>query len=142
MTQTLDMPPINPEQADNGYALVEVLAASLIISLAVAGFLSVVHTSLSRLSQNRFENQALTLAQSLVEEARNQPLDWAKSGTTKSGLVWQVQNSPFVSGTSPLPLQTPSLVHIRVEVNWQGVSKRQQIAFDTLRPHNQMEQPE
>lgn len=125
---------VNDSLASNGYALIEVLVASLVMALAATSFLNVLHTHMFRLSQDRLQSEALTLSTILVESARNQPMGWVNTGTTETGLNWQIQNITFEPSSPKLSLQSLEFVQIKVQVNWQGKSTIQEINYQTVRP--------
>lgn len=91
-----------------GFHLVETLCASLVVSLAGAGMMKILSTMYNVNAASQNQVMASTIAQEIVDNARNQSFP-ALSSQTSSGWVSLLTNNTGL-GTAPGAYQRPLLL--------------------------------
>jgi prepilin-type N-terminal cleavage/methylation domain-containing protein len=98
---------------DEGFTLVEVLAAVAVIAIALVAMMTAVHHGLSGIDIGRAESTALFLVEDKLEELRSVALvDWANAALAPGTMVEYCQLSGGCTPTStPTSFRRTTTVH-------------------------------
>lgn len=124
-----------------GFTLLEVLVATVLMAIAVAGCLSALSGSLSNATRLTEVDRAAMLARRKMDELtverrlpRNTVLQGAYEpfllGGTQGG--WRAQITPFDVPPNPNP-STPILDRLQVEIWWMAGEQRRTFTLDSYR---------
>lgn len=119
-----------------GFSLLEMLIAFVIMAAGLAVLYESSGGSLSAVSEAEKQVRAIQLAQSVLSMRAVVPKEgWQESGEF-DGLAWQVSSAAYDIPTSN-GFQLPWKVHrVQVTVRWQGFNGERDYVLVTLLPEN------
>jgi len=125
-----------------GFTLLEVLVATTIMAVAVAGLLGSLSTSLQNAARLTDYDRAALLARRTMDELLLQPRlprGTVMAGSWDAALVgveggWRAQLTPFEAPPGAGP-GTPILERLELEVWWKQGEQRRTFALEAFRPH-------
>jgi general secretion pathway protein I len=135
--------------SQNGFTLLEVLVAFVILAVALGLLLGMLSRGLGQVSRSGDETEATLHAQSLLDTVGTlEPITpGSRDGEFEQGRYrWHLQVAPAPDPAPPPPppagspapvpvpgLATPILYRVALDVQWGAAGPRQRLHFDTLR---------
>jgi prepilin-type N-terminal cleavage/methylation domain-containing protein len=119
----------------NGFTLLEVMVATLIMGIAVAGVLSALSTSVRSASRLTAYDRAAMLSRSKMDELltdKSIPFGATLAGNFDDSTGWTAQFTPYVSYQGGGP-GTPCLERVQLEIWWNDGAQRQTFALEGFR---------
>jgi type II secretory pathway pseudopilin PulG len=119
---------------EEGFLLIEVAVALVIVALAFGyGFRSL-SGGLDRLGRDHNSASALLLAQSTMDRVGYDIAIGQDeiTGTTKDGFIWSVQTAPFAATPGAQPKFVAAFL-VRVTVRWKERLNPRQVMLSTVR---------
>lgn len=121
---------------DNGFTLIEVLVAFMILALSLTVLLRIFSGGMSNVALSGDYARAMLLAETqLASTGVSEPL---MTGTTEGEwderFRWQRIVEPYhIQGKAPNPAPPASLFHIHVVVEWSHKGRQREIRISSLR---------
>jgi len=118
-----------------GFTLLEVMVATLIMGIAVAGVLSALSTSVRSASRLTAYDRAVMLSRSKMDDLltdKTIPFGSSLTGNFDESTGWTAQFTPYVSYQGGGP-GTPCLERIQLEIWWNDGSRRQTFLLEGFR---------
>lgn len=108
--------PIGNTRGDDGFTLIEVLVALVILSLAIAMLLRIFSFALARNEERAKQGAALALARRVLTHAEISPHLGVRRGRARNGFSWQLDTTPYRA--SGVTVGQSSVVQLAVKVRW------------------------
>lgn len=120
---------------EKGLTLLEVLVASVLMAIAVAGLLTSLTTSLRNAARLNDRDRAVMLARSKMDELiaqRRLPVGTVIEGPFDNRTGWRAQVTPLEPPPALSP-GTPVLERVQLEVWWMQGEQRRTLTLDGYR---------
>ena len=126
----------------SGFTLLEVLVATLVMSIAVVGLLSAISTSLRNASGLTDHDRATLLARQKMDELlldKSAPRlnyfegSWPPEVTAGKFMGWRARIAPFEMYPEPAPIGAPILERVELEIWWMNGEDRRAFNLEGFR---------
>jgi prepilin-type N-terminal cleavage/methylation domain-containing protein len=119
----------------NGFTLLEVMVATLIMGIAVAGVLAALSTSVRSASRLTAYDRAVMLSRSKMDELltdKSIPFGATLAGNFDESTGWTAHFTPYVSYQGGGP-GTPCVERVQLEIWWNDGAQRQTFPLEGFR---------
>lgn len=120
--------------AQRGFSLLEVLVAFSIMAIALGLLYQVAGSNARTTSELMGQEQAMTLAESLLAANAVVPPEGVSAQGQSQGFGWQVRSAPFATPLDASNPQAPKLHDIEATVRWLDGTRERTFALRSLRP--------
>lgn len=101
-----------------GFSLLEVLVAFAVLAMSLGLLYQITGSNARTTGQLMGQEQAMTLAESLLVANALVPADGVQAQGESQGFVWQVKSAPFETPVQRSHLDAPKLHELHVLVTW------------------------